>query len=36
MIAFIVLVAIVALMVAAPLLGADSRDGNDWASHPSP
>lgn len=34
--AVITSIAIVALLVAASLLGTDSRDGNDWAWHPRP
>jgi hypothetical protein len=29
----IVALALLVLELAAPILGADSRDGNDWVSH---
>jgi hypothetical protein len=36
LIATIVLFAFVALVIAAAVLGSDSRDGNDWGWHPRP
>jgi hypothetical protein len=32
----IALIAILAFVIAAAVLGEDSRDGNDWAQHPTP
>jgi hypothetical protein len=36
MVGLIIVLAIVALMGAASVLGADTRDGNDWGWHPRP
>jgi hypothetical protein len=34
--AIIAVFAIVSFVIAAAMLGKDSRDGNDWSQHPRP